>query len=173
MPVRRRWLLLLVLIVLTGCSAGKKKKSDEAIRAELAESFAKLQEAISETRTGEVDKLLTILDSESMEVAGKKSRRFGEDFAKKSADEQAEMAEKFGVSVEQLKKKMTGRDYLRLASKEIYNRYWMVCGAPIERVAGSGSEATVYYTQDDAERDQKSIVFVREDGRWKAQLKIP
>jgi hypothetical protein len=170
-------LLLGLSLLVTGCATAKKKKSPEAVKAEVAESFARLQEAIDELRKDDAntEKLWGLLAEKSQDDAGKKAKAFRTDFAKRDQEEQADLAREVGATAEQIREKLTGFGYLRMMRPKLYERYWMMVAAEVDHVnvTPAGDEATVYYIPGDTERDKKSIDFVREDGQWRAILGIP
>jgi hypothetical protein len=167
------WLLIGLLFLPTGCTPTKKKKSAEAVRADVAECFNKLQAAIDELRDGDPEKLWELLAEQSKADAAKKAKAFRTDFAKRDKEEQAEIARKFGATVEEVRDKFSGLGYFRWMSDKIYERYFLMVKAEVDHVTLDGDEATVYYRPDDATRNTKSVEFVREDGRWRAILSIP
>ena len=168
-------LLLLVGLALAaaGCSSAKKKKSLEAVKAEVAESFTKLKEAIADMREGHTEKLWMILAEESLAEADKRAKSFRAEFAKLDKEEQQEQARQWGATADQIRERLNGQGYLGIRHEEIYKRYWMMVGAPVEDITPKGDEATVYYSPDDSDRDKKSVTFVREDGEWKVVLHVP
>jgi len=175
MTARRTCCLLLVGVALAsgGCATAKKKKSSDAVRAEVAESFGKLKEAIADMRGGQTEKLAIILSEESRNEADKRAKAFRAEFAKLDKEEQAEQARQWGATADQIRERLNGQGYLGIVHEEIYKRYWLMVGAPADDITIKGDEATVYYVPDDSDREKKSIVFVREDGDWKAVLYIP
>lgn len=166
-------LLIGVALAPAGCATAKKKKSLEAVKAEVTESFEKLKEAIAEMRDGHTEKLWIVLANESLADSDKRAKAFRAEFAKLDKEEQAEQAQQWGATAEQIRDKLNGQGYLGIVHAEIYKRYWLMVGAPVDDVTIKGDEATVYYTPDDTDRDKKSVVFIREDGDWKAVLYIP
>ena len=177
MPARRGWCWFMVAAMLlpAGCSGGQRKRSDEAVKKEVRESFIRLQDSIADLRTGLTEKLWSVLSSQSRESAEKKAKVFRKDFAKLDKDEQAEQAKQYGATPDEIREKLSGYGYVRLMREFIYERYFLVVGAPVDDndITLRGEQAVVYYTQDDAERDKKRIELVREEGEWKAVLDIP
>jgi hypothetical protein len=166
-------LILGLALAAAGCTTAKKKKSPEAVKAEVAESFTKLKEAIADMREGHTEKLWLILAEESLAEADKRAKSFRAEFAKLDKDEQQEQARKWGATADQIRERLSGQGYLGITHGEIYKRYWMIVGAPAEDITIKGDEATVYYAPDESDRDKKSVTFVREDGEWKAVLHVP
>lgn len=176
---RRRdwcWLLIGLLLLPAGCVSTKNKKSGSsaAVKAEVTESFEKLKVAIPELLKGETEKLWDILAAVSHEEAAKKAKAFRADFATLDKEKQAELAQQMGATATEIRDKLSGYGYLRLVRDRLYENYWMVAAAPIDHIKlEAADEATVYYTQDDSEQEKKSIVFILEEGQWKAVLRIP
>jgi hypothetical protein len=167
------WLLIGLLFLPAGCTQPKKKKSAEAVKAEVAESFNRLQAAIDELRKDDTDKLWALLAEKSQDDAAKKAKAFRTDFAKRDKEEQAEIAQQLGATAEEIRDKLSGFGYLRMMQPKLYERYLMVVAAEVDHVTLDGDVATVYYRPDREVRDTKSVEFVREDGRWRAVLSIP
>jgi hypothetical protein len=177
MPVRRGWCLLLIGLMLApaGCTVGKKKKGAEAGKEEIRDRFVRLQECIADLRTGETEKLWRMLSSESQASAAGKAKAFRSDFAKLDKEEQTERAKLYGATPEEIREKLSGHGYLRLMREFVYERYFLLVGAPVDDndISLRGDKAVVSYTQDDTEHDKKRIEFVREEGEWRVVLSIP
>src|SRR5262245_31494671 len=128
MVVRSIACLLLVGLALAaaGCATAKKKKSPEAVKAEVAEAFTKLKEAIADMRDGHTEKLAIILAQESRDDADKQAKAFRSEFAKLDKEEQAEQARQWGATADQIRERLSGQGYLGITHAEIYKRYWMM-----------------------------------------------
>jgi hypothetical protein len=166
-------LIIGLALAAASCTTAKKKKSPEAVKAEIAESFTKLKEAIADLREGHTEKLWMILAEESLAEAEKRAKSFRAEFAKLDKDEQQEQARQWGATADQIRERLNGQGYLGIVHAEIYKRYWLMVGAPVDDITPKGDEATVYYSPDESDRDKKSVTFVREEGGWKAVLHVP
>ena len=167
------WLLIGLLVLPAGCTPTKKKKKAEAVEAEVAESFGRLQEAIADLQKRQTEKLWDILSEKSQDDAARRAKAFRADFARRDKEEQVTIAQQLSATVEEIRDKLNGFGYVRMKHETIYDRYWMMVAAVVDHVRLHGDEATVYYKPDDSERDMKSVDFVREDGQWRAILSIP
>ena len=176
MTRRSAWCCLFIglLLLPTGCTPQKKKRNNAAIKAEAAECFEVLKDAIGELREGRTDKFWNLLSEASQAEAGKRAKAFRADFAKREKAEQDDIAAQLGVRADELREKLNGFGYVRIKSEVIYKEYWMVAGAAIDHPQiESDDVVTIYYKPDEAEQKKDWIRFVLEDGEWKADLKIP
>jgi hypothetical protein len=168
------WFFIGLLMLPTGCTPTKKKRSSAAVKEEVAESFEKLKEGIADLREGHTDKFWDVLCEAGQEEASKRAKAFRADFAKREKTERDEIAAELGVRADDLREKLNGFGYVRLTSKALYKEYWLLAGAAVDHVTiQAEDEATLFYKLDDATHEIKSLRFYQEDGQWKAELRIP
>jgi hypothetical protein len=168
-------LLLIALPLLpTGCTQPKKKRNADAIKADVAESFTRLKEAIAELREGQTEKFWDVLCEYSKAEASKRAKAFRADLAKREKEEQDDIAKQLGVRADDLREKLNGYGYIRLMSEKIYEEYLLVAGAAVDHVnLDADDAASLYYVVEDVEKDKKSFPFYLEEGEWKVKLRIP
>jgi hypothetical protein len=168
------WIFIGLLVLTTGCTPPKKKRSSAPVTEEVKESFERLKEAIAELREGHTDKFWNLLSDASQAEANKRAKAFRADYAKRESHEQEEIAEKLGVRADELRERLNGFGYVRVMSETIYERYWMIPGAAVDHPNVEGDDAVrIFYTADESDREKSSVLFVLEDGQWLADLRIP
>jgi hypothetical protein len=164
------WFILFLILVTTGCTAGKKKK--EPTEKEAREAFSNLQEALGELRDGDTTKLWDMLCKDSREDAEKFAKEFSAQLAKKTPEEVADLAEEYKVTPQELKKKRDGKAYVRLKSARIYKKYFLMLAAPMDHFTYEDGDMKVYYKGEDEKSETKSVTFVHEGRQWKAVLDL-
>jgi hypothetical protein len=168
------WLLIGLLWLPAGCTQSKKKRSSEAIKADVAESFARLKEAIAELREGNTDKFWDVLCEYSKSEASKRAKAFRADFAKREKEQQDDIAKQLGVRAEDLREKLNGYGYIRMMREKIYEDYLIVAGGAMDHVTLDADDAAnVFYKIEDVDHEIKSFPFFLEEGEWKVKLRIP
>jgi hypothetical protein len=160
----------LTIFFVAGCLTGKKKKTPSEDDAR--DAFRNLQDALSGLREDDISKLWDILCKDTREDADKFAKALSAQVAKKSPEEIAPLAEEYNVAPEELKKKITGRRYVQLTRAKLYKKYFLLLGAPVDHFSYEDGDLTVYYKGEDDKSETKSVIFVREDKKWKAVLDL-
>lgn len=160
------WLGLLLLGIATGCAS--KPPEDPASKDEpvLRQRFAELQNAI---KNGETDKLWKILDSRSQAEAEKTAQAIRAAYTSAGPEQKAKQEAALGVSAADLAD-MTGKTIL--SSKPFQkSKYHELPDSKIERVVGTGDDATIYYLETDGDREK--LIWTKQDGNWHVWLAMP
>src|SRR5262249_49483167 len=104
-------------------------------------------------------------DSASQAEAERVARTLKANYAK--AKDKAKLEKTFGLTAAELAG-LTGKVYLK--SKRFLGKYGEVPGSKVDKVAVEGDKATVFYTEEDGEKENLSLV--RQGGKWKFPLKV-
>jgi hypothetical protein len=161
---RLRWKGFLCVALIVGCSEPAEQKllnDDAPVRAK----FAELQSAI---KARDADKLWSLLDSKSRADAERAAKAIQAAYAKATDDEKTKQEKALGLAGKALAG-LTGKGYLK--TNRFHSKYHEVPDSSIERVVVEGETATVYYLEDDG--DKEKIILVRQDGEWKVWLTMP
>jgi hypothetical protein len=129
------------------------------------ERFKDLQVAI---KARDADRLWGMLSDKSRSEAEQVAREVRTAYEQAGPEERAKQEKAWGVSGAELSK-LAGAGVLQ--TKRFLRRYEEVPESHVERVTAQGDSATVYFTEPDG--DKEKMIFVREDGQWKAWLKVP
>jgi hypothetical protein len=129
------------------------------------ERFAQLQAALKKP---DVDKLWLLLSRRSQGDADKAAKTIRAASAEANRKAKAEQEKVWGLKAAELAE-LTGKDYLK--TTRFVKKYAEVTDGNIDRVEVQGDSATVHYR--DPEGEDEKVLFVREDGQWKAWLGIP
>jgi hypothetical protein len=148
----------LVLGVGHGPAAARAAGDEEDVRA----AFTAFQAAL---KAGDSDKLWPLLDSASQAEAERVARTLKANYAK--AKDKAKLEKTFGLTAAELAG-LTGKVYLK--SKRFLGKYGEVPGSKVDKVAVEGDKATVFYTEEDGDKEKLSLV--RQGGKWKFILKV-
>jgi len=132
---------------------------------QVKETWKAFQGAIK-ARDGE--KVWDLLDASSRAAAEKFAKRYkakyakADDAAKKELEKDLELtgAELAGLTPQ-----------LFLKSKRYYGKYNEVPGSKLEKIAIDGAKATLFYLEEDG--DKEKLGLVREDGKWKLSAPPP
>jgi hypothetical protein len=148
-----------------GCST---KPTDRPVRDEegaVREKFVEVQSAI---KNHDADKLWSLLNSKSQADAERAAKAIQTAHTKASAEEKAKQEEALGLTGTEVAG-LTGAGFLR--TKRFQKKYHELPDSKIENVAVEGDNATVHYLEPDG--DKEKLIFVRQDGQWKAWLAMP
>jgi hypothetical protein len=129
------------------------------------ERFTAIQAAIKARQT---DKLWDLLSSKSRVDADKEAKGIRTACEQASPEEKASQQKDLGLAEKDLLN-LTGKGFL--GTKRFLRKYDDVAGGTVDRVTAQGDSATVYFTDTDNEKEK--MVFLREEGQWKAWLSMP
>jgi hypothetical protein len=161
------WAGLLIAVCAAGCNAERKPPApapaDEggAVRAR----FAEVQAAL---KAGDADKLWPLLNEKSHADAERTARKVRAAYAEANPEGKAKLEEAVGLRGAELAG-LTGKGFLK--SERFRGKYRDVPGSAVEKVALEGDNATVYYLEEDG--DKEKMILVREGGAWKVWLTMP
>jgi hypothetical protein len=158
------WSGLLCMAVVVGCSKPAEHSAandDGPVR----EKFAELQAAI---KSRDADKLWMLLDARSRADAERAAKAIQAAYSKATADEKTKQEKALGLTGKELAG-LTGKGFLK--TNRFHGKYHELPDSTIERVVVQGDTATVYYVEEDG--DKEKAVLVRQDGQWKLWLTMP
>ena len=90
-------------------------------------------------------------------------------YKKANDKEKADQQEKLGLAADELAK-VDGK--MLLKTKPFFlSKYGELPGSKITGVTITGDSATLNYVEDDG--DKEKMTYTRQDGKWKAALKMP
>ena len=133
------------------CFAGEEDKVREA--------FKSFQERVKAKDTA---RLWDVLDSSSRQAADKTAKTYKDAYARAKGEKKKELEKNLGLTADQLAN-LTGKAFLR--SNKYYGKYHEVPGSTIEKVTIDDKKATVFYKEEDGDKEKLSLV--NEDGKWK------
>jgi hypothetical protein len=136
-----------------------------ASEAQVREAFGRLQTAI---KARDAARVWDLLDKRSREDARGASEEVRAAYDKAAPRERAKMANAFGLSEKDLAM-LQGPDFLK--THTFWDKYEEFADGVVDRVSTESSAATVYFREPDGDREK--LVFVLQDGGWKAWLKMP
>jgi hypothetical protein len=162
-----RWRSLVVCFVafVVGCAARPTESPSANEEGAVREKFAELQTAIKD---GQTEKLWALLANKSQSDAERAAKDLQNAHAKASAEEKSKQEELLGMSAKDLAG-LTGIGILK--TKRFQKKYRELPESKIEKVSVQGDNATVHFLEPDD--DHEKLIFVRQDGQWKAWLAMP
>jgi hypothetical protein len=129
------------------------------------ERFAEVQAAI---KAKDADKLWGLLSGKSRADAEKEAKAVRAAYEKADAEGKAKQEKELGLPGAELAT-LTGVGFLK--TKTFRDKRDEVADGIVTRVTAQGDSATVYFDEPDG--DHEKLVFLREDGQWKAWMTIP
>jgi hypothetical protein len=165
------WAGLLLLAVVGGCSNPRatSPKATEAPpagqEAAVRERFAELQAAL---KSGDADKLWLLLADRSRTDAERVATSIQRAYAEAGPEAKTEQEKVLGLKGAELAG-LTGKGVLR--NRRFQKRYHEVVESKVEQVEVQGDSATLYFR--DPEGETEKVIFLRQQGQWKAWLTIP
>jgi hypothetical protein len=161
---------VLLLAVAAGCdkppaSGSAPASTSPNAEGEVRAAFAELQAVI---RTRDADKLWSLLSARSRTEAEQSAKETHAAYEKADAAEKAKQVETLGLSGEKMAR-LTGPGFLE--TNRVRKKCDELADGKVTKVTAGADSATVYFDEPDG--DHEKIVFVREDGRWKAWLAMP
>lgn len=140
-----------VLSLAETCFAGEEDKVKEA--------FKGFQDAV---KAKDADKLWELLDTSSRAAAEKTAKTYKDAYAKAKEDKKKDLQKNLGLTADELAN-LTGKTFLK--SNKYYGKYHEVPGSIVEKVTIDEKKATVFYKEEDG--DKEKLSFVNQDGKWK------
>jgi hypothetical protein len=113
-------------------------------------------------------KLWDLLDSASRASAEKFARSYKARYAKADDAGKKELQKNLGLTAEQLAD-LTPQLFLQ--SKRYHGKYHEVPGSKLDKIAIDADQATVFYIEDDGDREK--LTFLRQEGKWKVSAPPP
>ena len=161
------WIGFFALAFIGGCTAKPTTATHPVADDETAvrEKFAALQQAVDKSDT---EKIWTLMDSKSRSEAERMAQAVQAAYAKASADEKASQEKDLGLTATEVAG-LTGPGVLK--TKRFQHKYHELPESKIEKVTIQGDNATVHYLEPDG--DKEKLIFVRQEGHWKAWLALP
>lgn len=157
---------LLLLGIAAGCTGRPPDGPVSEDEPVLRQRFGELQEAI---KNGDTDKLWSMLDSRSQAEAENAARVVLAQYSSAGPEQKARLEAALGLSAADMAG-LTGKIVLK--TKPFLNsKYRDLPGSQIEKVTGTGDDATVYYLETDGDREK--LIFVRQQGLWRVWLAVP
>jgi hypothetical protein len=165
--------VVLLVVSTGGCAPGpaggpppaqQTPEGSREAESEVRERFTEIQAAIKARQT---DKLWDLMSSRSRADAEKVAKFIRTACSQASPEEKAKQQKDLGLAEKDLLK-LTGKELL--GTKRFLRKYDEVAGGTVDRVTAYGDHATVYFTETDG--DKEKMVFLREEGQWKAWLSI-
>jgi hypothetical protein len=129
------------------------------------ERFGMLQAAVKD---GNAERIWPLLDARSQADAERIAREMQTAHSEANAEEKKLLEDALGFTPAQFSD-LTGKTYL--TSKRFREKYHELPESKIESVDMQADHATVHFLEPDG--DKEKAIFVRQDGEWKAWLKIP
>jgi hypothetical protein len=152
---------LLLVLVMT-CAAAAQTPDETAVR----DTFFALQKAI---KAKAPDQIWELLDADSQADANRVAKTLKASYARADEKGKAEQEKKLGLTAAELSG-LTGRLFLK-SNRFLISYIEEIPGSKFDRVTVKGDRATVYYTEDDG--DKETLKLVREKSKWKVSLRPP
>jgi hypothetical protein len=127
--------------------------------------FKAMQSAV---KSRDVEKIWAMLNDKSKATAEKFVKDVQVAHAKAGAKDKTEMEDALGLNAAEIAK-LTAIGYLK--TKRFQQKYDEMPDSKVEKVVVQGDNATVHFLEPDG--DKEKLIFVRQDGQWKAWLGIP
>jgi hypothetical protein len=165
--------LALLAMGLAGCrmtEEQRKAKQEEGVR----NAFAELGAAIEVIPSGDTSQLWQMLSRESRAAAEKRAKLLREEWLRADDREKNRlMLEVYHITDGDELDKLTARSYLK--TEWFYSHYRELPGSTTTGIDFRGERATVRYLEKDRDGKEREelVTFIREDGEWKADLKMP
>ena len=163
--VRPRWIGVWFLAFAAAISVCSDLPAGDDAEAMARAKFKTLQSAV---KAGDTEKIWSMLSDKSKSAAEKTAKDVQAAHAKAGAKDKADIEEALGMKAADIAK-LTGPGYLK--SKRFQKKYDELPESKIEKVAVQADGITVHYLEPDG--DHEKLIFVRQDGVWKAWLGIP
>jgi hypothetical protein len=163
--IRSSWTCFLLLAISVGCSSAPTEKPAAKEEDAVRDAFAELQSAI---KNQQPEKLWALLDNKSRADSERTAKDIRAAYAKASAEEKSKQEAALGLSGTEVAG-LTGIGVLK--TKRFQKKYDELPESKIEKVVVQGDNATVHYLEPDD--DHEKLIFVRQDGKWKAWLAMP
>jgi hypothetical protein len=161
-----RWWSAGVVVLALAVGGRNISAAGGAEETEVRERFKQLQNAIL---AKDPPRIWSMISSKTQDAASKVAKGIQQKYAKADAAGKDKLEKAVGLSKDSLAK-MAGPDYF----KTLYaiEKYGELADpkTKIEKVVVKGDKATVHYIEPD--NDKVTLVFVRQDKEWKAELKI-
>jgi hypothetical protein len=160
-----RWtsLWLVAFTAIAGVSAALPAGDDA--EAMVRAKFKAMQSAV---KSRDVEKIWAMLNDKSKATAEKFVKDVQTAHAKAGAKDKTEMEDALGLNGVEIAK-LTAIGYLK--TKRFQQKYDEMPESKVEKVVVQGDNATVHFLEPDGEKEK--LIFVRQDGQWKAWLGIP
>lgn len=146
------------LLALTVVAAGDAE-------ADVRAKFGELQSAVKKNDT---DKIWALLSDKSKATAEKTVKDIQAAHAKAGAKDKGDIEAALGLSAAEIAK-LTAQGYLK--TKRFRTKYDELPESKIEKVVVQKEDATVHFLEPDG--DKERLIYLRQDGQWKAWLGIP
>jgi hypothetical protein len=158
----------LLLAVVVGCNKTADHSPAGGASPEEAQVREKYKDLQAALKAQDADKLWDLLSKKSQAEAEQSAKDVRAAYEQAGPEEKARQEKSLGLGGAELGK-LAGPGFLK--TKRFVRKYDEVPESPAERVTVERDNATVYFTEPDG--DKEKIIFVREDGQWKAWLKMP
>jgi hypothetical protein len=153
---RSQWSVFLfasaaILLPLAVCRAA----DEDQIR----QAFQNFQAAI---KARDADKLWDLLDRQSRTAADAAAKEIQASYQKANGANKQKLEKALGLTGAELAS-LTGKVFVK--SNKYIGKYHEVPGSTVEKVTVEGDKATVFYKEEDG--DKEKLAFIREDAKWK------
>jgi hypothetical protein len=129
------------------------------------EAWSAFQEAVK-ARNG--DKIWDLLDSASRASVEKFALSYKSKYKKADAAAKKELEKNLELTADELAG-LTAPHFLK--SKRYYGKYQEVAGSKLDKVSVDGDKATVFYTEEDGDKEKLSLR--REKAKWRISAPPP
>jgi hypothetical protein len=154
---RSRWLASLLASAAVLVPTALCQAADED---QVRQAFQNFQAAV---KARDTEKLWGLLDKQSRTAANAAAKEVQTAYQKANDANKQKLEKALGLSAAELAG-LTGKVFLK--SNKYFGKYHEVPTSTIEKVVVEGDKATVFYREEDG--DKEKLPFVREDGKWKA-----
>lgn len=144
---------------------GQQAAAGDAAEKPVREAFTGFVEAVKAKDAAQIWKLL---DKESQTAADKAAKAVRKAFADASPADKAKLEKALGLGASELAN-LTGEGFLK--TKGFHGKYHEVPGSKIDKVTVQGNRATVFYTEEDG--DKEKLRLVQQGGAWKVSAPMP
>jgi hypothetical protein len=161
-----RWLVGSAIALAMALGVMEVTAAGDGAEKEVRDRFKELQAAI---RSKDSAKVWLMVSTKTQEGAAKVAKGIQDKYAKANDAGKAKLEKAVGLPKDTLAK-MAGQDYFKTPA--FIEKYGELADAKtvIEKVVIKGDKATVHYIEPD--NDKVTVVLVRQDKEWKAELKI-
>ncbi len=164
-PAWTRWTSVCLFTFTATVGVSTALPAGDDAEAMVRAKFKAIQVAV---KSRDVEKIWSMLNDKSKATAEKFVKDVQTAHAKAGAKDKTEMENELGMSGAEIAK-LTAMGYLK--TKRFQKKYDEMPDSKVEKVVVQGDNATVHFLEPDG--DKEKLIFVRQDGQWKAWLGIP
>jgi hypothetical protein len=155
--------VLSIMVAIAGPlgAAPQDTAEEKGVRA----AFTAFAEAV---KAKDAAKIWKLLDKESQAAAGRAAKSVQATYRSANVDDKKKLEKALGLGGDELAK-LTGEGFLQ--TKGFHGKYHEVPGSKIDKITIQRNRATVYYVEEDG--DKEKLRLVQQGGEWKVSALMP